>query len=614
VSVWTFALKHLIVLVLIASTALAIGLPWLRRLSLTAAERVAMAEAVGLAVAGHLVLGLGLVGRLEPAAILAVVVVAHVIARRDLHDVGSRSRRAWRLRPPGVRWLGAAIGALALSPIVLCALYPPLAFDETLYHLPYAREFARTGSLPFLPDLRFPVFPQLVEALFAAVLRVGGDVATHGVSLVATLMTALLIAVWAARTSRASRAAGAMAAAIWLGQPLGVYLAGSGYVEPVLALFTAAAVYCADRWRAEGRRRWLVLAGLLAGSAASAKYLGLLIVAFLSIEIAIVAGRHRLVGAVAVYGCSVIVAMTASYGRLLYHTGNPVFPLVPEIFGSTPWDVTGMLRPLAAQDGLALLRLPWNLVFNRAAVGGMPPFSPLLTLGLPLMLAGAWWNRSVRRWLCWTVGFVSLSPIGAHYVWTVMPFIALAVGVSCVEVLDRLRTVAACRRGGRVWAVLSRPSVWVILCILPGELYGAYRLVRLGPIPTDGPAREAFLTRHRPLFPAVSFVNDRCDGRCTVYALHAEHMVYFASGRFLGDWNGPASFARTLPADGDPTVLLERLGRLGVDYLLVPVGARHETRVSGVDAPGFRLLYSDAAADVYEVSPRAGDVSSPSSR
>jgi 4-amino-4-deoxy-L-arabinose transferase-like glycosyltransferase len=596
-----FVLKHLIVLALIASTATAIGLPWLRRLSSNAAERAALGVAVGLAVGGQVVLGLGLIGRLQPAAVVAVVLVAHAVAWRDFRDLLSRSLCAWRERR-GAR-LGAAVGALALSPIVLGSLYPPLAFDETLYHLPFAREFVRARSLPFLPDLRFPVFPQLVEALLAAVLAVGGDVATHGVSLVSMLTTALLVSVWAARASPLGGAAGGLAAAVCLGQPLGVYLAGTASVEPALALFAAAAVYVVERWRGDGQRRWLALAGLLAGSAASAKYLGLLIVAGVTIEVALVATRRGRAGDVWAYGSSLLAAMAVTYGRTLYYTGNPVFPLFPEVFGSTPWDATAMLRPLGVRAGLALLRLPWDLVFDRAAVGAMPPFSPLLLLGLPLMLVVAWWNPKVRAWTSWTVGFLLLAPIGAHYIWTIMPFVALAVGVAGAEALDRL-PAAARRKGHGAWTIVSRPRVWVVLCILPGWLYGAFQLVRLGPIPIDGPARLAFLNERLPLFAAVSFLNDRCGERCTVYALRAERMVYFASGRFLGDWNGPASFARTVPADGDRDLLLARLRQLRVDHLLVPVEARREAGLSGADAPGFRLVYSDTAADVYEVSPK----------
>lgn len=601
-----FLLKHLAVMALIASTALALGLPWIRRLSMTAAERTAVAMAAGLALAGHIALVLGLVGRLEPAVIVAVVVIAHGAAWRDVHETFSRARRAWRTWKHRARWLGVALGILALAPLVLRALYPPMAFDETLYHLPYAREFARTQSLPFLPDLRFPIFPQLVEALFAAVLQLAGDVATHGVSVVATLVTALLVSVWAGRAPGIGVIAGGLAAAIWLGQPVGLHLATSAHVEPALALFGVAATYAAHRWRGDGHRGWLVLAGALAGTAASTKYLGLLVVGGVAIEIAVVAARRSGVRDLLPYGAVVAAAMVVSYGRLLFYTANPVFPFAPSVFGFTPWDTSEMVRPLGVEHGVALVRLPWDIVFDRAVVGGLPPFHPLLTLGLPVMLVVGWWNRQVRAWGLWVVVFVLLAPIGAHYLWTVMPFIALALGVSGAEGLGRVRRAGARIKGAgplaTLLAIVSRPYAWLIVCILPGWLYGSYELARLGWMPTDGVARAVFLAAQRPLFAAVNFVNDQCGPGCTVYAVHAEHMVYFASGRFLGDWNGPASFARTL-AGGDRAILLENLRRLGVNRLLVPVAARGETGLFGVDAPGFRHVYGDAAADVYAVSP-----------
>lgn len=599
-----FVLKHLAVVALIASTALALGLPWIRGLPMNALARGAVALAVGLGGAGHLALALGLVGRLEPAALVALVLAAHVAAWRDLGDLGARARLAWWRQAPLVRWLGVGLGVLALSPIVLCALYPPTAFDETLYHLPYAREFARTRGLAFLPDLRFPIFPQLAEAFFAAVLALAGDVATHGVSLVATLAGALLVAAWAGRAPRVGCAAAALGAAILLGQPVGIHLATSAYIEAALALFVAAAFYSAERWRDDGDGRWLALAGFFAGTAASTKYLGLLVVVGVAIEIAVVAARRGFANLLA-YGGMVAAAMAVSYGRVLAYTGNPVFPLFPALFGASPWDVSLLVRKLGVQDGLALLGLPWSVVFDRAAVGGLPPYSPLIPLGLPVVVAVAWRSRQVRGCLVRVVGFVLFAPLGAHYVWTIVPLVAVAYGVSVAHALDRLRGATAGARAAWPLAVrtlVASPAAWALLCVLPGSLYGAYQLVRLGPMPTSVEARTTFLTARLPLFAAVNALNDRCGAGCTVYAVHAERMVYFAAGRFLGDWNGPASFARTLPVDGDPRTLLARLERLGANYLLVPVASRRQVGLFGGDAPGFRHVYGDAAADVYEVS------------
>ena len=609
-----FVLKHLVVVTLIASTALAAGLPWVRRLSMTGAERVAVAMAVGLAVAGHVALGLGLTGRLEPVGIIVLILFAHLAARRDLRDLFWAGQRWCRKARRGA-WLAFPFGVLALSPLVFCALYPPTGFDETLYHLPYAQAFVRARGLPFLADLRFPIFPRFVETSFAVVLALAGDVATHGVSLVATLATALLVGTWASRaTTRIGRSepggggvANGIAAATLLGQPIGVYLAGTAYVEPALALFAAAAVYSADRWRWEADRAWLILAGLLSGTAAASKYTGLLILAGVSIQI-VVGARDRVARNLLTYGGVVVATLAVSYGQLLYHTGNPLFPFFPALFGSTPWDASEFLLPSGIQHGAALLTLPWTVVFDRHAIGGLPPFSPLWSLGLALVLIAAWWNRDVRRWALWIIGLILFEPLRAHYLWTGMPILALACGVSCVEILGHVRAVAGhLRRTRATWL----PLVFA-LCVLPGWLYGVYRLIRLGPLPADDGARTAFLATQRPLFSALNFLNDRCRDSCTVYGVHAEHMVYFAAGRFLGDWNGPASFARTLPEDGDAETFSRSLHRLGARYVLVPVGSRRETGLFGADAPGFRWIYGDAAADAYELSwPGAADLNEP---
>ena len=34
-----------------------------------------------------------------------------------------------------------------------------------MYHLPFARAFAASGGLPFLPALRYPMFPPLAEVV-----------------------------------------------------------------------------------------------------------------------------------------------------------------------------------------------------------------------------------------------------------------------------------------------------------------------------------------------------------------------------------------------------------------------------------------------------------------
>src|SRR6185295_17652345 len=176
------------------------------------------------------------------------------------------------LGEPGWR-LALPILALVALPLAVLALYPPTAFDPTLYHLPYARAFVATGGLPYLPDLRFPVFPQASEVLFAEAMLFSDDRAAQLLSLVATLATAGILFSWARRAWGAE--AGALAAGLFLGGPIVAYLSGTAYTEPLLVLFTAATFACLDRYLADEDPRRLAFAGFLAGTAAAVKYLGL---------------------------------------------------------------------------------------------------------------------------------------------------------------------------------------------------------------------------------------------------------------------------------------------------------------------------------------------------
>ena len=236
----------------------------------------ALTMALGFAVLTQMLLLAGMAGMLRKPVILAIAIGIHLAAIPAWRRLVSASAGPPRAR---ARAVGALAVAAAALPAFLLTLYPPLGFDQTMYHLPFARAFAASGGVPFLPALRYPMFPPLAEVLNAAVLMFAGDVATQAAGWVALVACVGLAYAWArdlaGDSTASSRASGWLAAAIIVGSPIALYLAATGYVEPLLALFGGASLYAADRARITGDARWLVAAGVLAGSAASVKYLGL---------------------------------------------------------------------------------------------------------------------------------------------------------------------------------------------------------------------------------------------------------------------------------------------------------------------------------------------------
>jgi len=584
-------------------------------------ETAALAISLGLVVVAHAGLLLGLAGLLKPWPILLALLGIHLASlpawRSVLRGVrgvrGVRGPRGLRggarsldgraedggeaavRRWPLLLWLAAGVAVL-LPPAIL-TLYPPTAFDATLYHLPYARAFAASGALPFLPDLRIPIFPQLLETLFALLLPFGGDLATQAVAFIATILTVALILVWG---HRFSPAAGWIAAAAYAGSPLVIYLAGTAYVEPGLVLFATAALYAASRWREGGGPGWLTLAALFGGAAADTKYLGLFALGLVAMAAIAAAGaspagrpvsRWRSLARVVLVGAILVVPW---YGRIVAATGNPVFPFLPEVFGFSSWNPASLhpvvsLRTLPGNVALGMLRLPWDAVFERSRLGSYPPWSPIFLLALPALLAAAVVHRRVRALLVAAAAYalvvLALHP-DARYLLLTLPLVCVAVGDSLAWALAWLERRPRLALGASLtslsgWArrrppdqgrVTAGAALLAVAIFLPGWSYSLYSLHRLGPVPATPAEREAFLARKLPAFASIRYLERVCGSSYTLYAIHAENMVYFAAGRFLGDWTGPAAYPRVVPADGDAKPLYRRLRSLGADHLLTVEG------------------------------------------
>ncbi len=559
-------LAHLLALAVLAATAWAAG-------SLFKLEGHAVRIALGLALLAHLGFLLASFGQLRPGALIALIVAIHAAAFYQ-----ERPRLAGRL------W---GLGLIALAPLFVLTLYPPTAFDEIMYHLPFARAFAQSGGLPATPALRFPVFPALGELLFAETLLLAGDVATHLVSLVAVLATAGLLVAWGREAF--SPKAGWIAAALWLGNPIVAHLAGTDYVEPLLALFVTGALFSAWNFRHSGERSWLLLAAAFAGSAAGVKYLGLFFAAAVFVELAF--ARKKL-SAPTLFAFVSFLVLAPTHIRIAAHTGNPIFPFLPGIFGSSAWDpiaLKPMVDVIASETLVRFVRLPWDVVFHRSALGQQPPFSPFYLLGLPLLLAGAVRDSRVRRLLAiplvWGAVFLFL-PRDSRYLVPILPAVSLALAGSIpVSIRLEKRSLLA--------AVCA-------LAFLPGWLYAGYRIVKQGPPPTTAEERDLYLTRKLPLYPAVRHL-DRISS--VAYAFNAEHMKYFHEGALYGDWIGPVSYQRFLPFVGTPALLHRELRKLGVTHLLMNKSPRAlQSPETSEWHRWFRRVYEDPAAEVFELA------------
>lgn len=518
-----------------------------------------MRSIVGLAIWGQVLLLLALAGQLRRGPILTLAAVL---------VVGGAIRLGSRFRIACPSPFALALAAFA-APWLLLALFPPLAFDETLYHLPFVDVFARTGTVPFIPHVRFPVFPTFHELLCVPLFLFAGDTATHLVSWLQGVLTAALVFEWG---TRVHRNAGVVAVALVLGSPLVLHTATIAYSDTALMVFCTAGLYALDRARDDGVG-WYAVAGLLIGTACSVKYLAGF---FLIAALAVVLARR---GPVLVFVSTAGAAMAVTYGRLVYWTGNPVFPFLPDVFGGSPWEFH--LPGATPVDRIArTVALPWSLTFGRAAVHWQPPLHPLLTLAALIVLGASFRYRQLRFPAALLAGYVAafaFLPQDSRHLLPLVPLTSVAAAGLAALLYDRRPIV----RIALIW-----------IAVLPGAAYLGWRLARSGPPPTDSKQRRAVQEARIPELVALSHARP---GR--VYVCGAEQLKWFAVDDIIGDAFGPHANEAILRSR-DVSSFYTSLRQRGVDWLLVakPCAAR----VPQLDER-FVPAWQDQAARVWRV-------------
>ncbi len=550
-----FIAKHAIVLAAILLAAAGMG-------TLAAGARfdLPLRSALGLMVWGQALFLLALFGQLRVMPILVLTFVAIVGGALR----GFPSPGAARHPVPADAWRGGT-GIALFAGLFLLALHPPLAFDETLYHLPFVRTLAQSGQLRVLQDMRFPVFPRLHELLCVPLFLLAGDVATHLVSLAEVLITAALLLEWGRRYEAP---AGSLAAALFLGSPIVLHLATIGYVDAALTLFVTAGFYCLDRARSEPRG-WLALSGLFFGTACSVKYLGGY---FAVVALIFVLLRSR--GALMFAACCLAAALPTTLW-LTVTTHNPLFPFLPQLFGSTAWSISPAAVAPATRV-VRTLRLIWDVTFARERVNFQPPVTPLLAAIVIVVAAAALRDVRARGVLFVRAGYLAVFaflPQDSRYLVPLLPLLSIAAAAAVVA----------------RWPKFGRCLAWI--AIAPGVLYVGYRLALLGMPPSTPAEREASLARRVPGYSAVIHANE---GR--IYVCGGEQLKYYARGELLGDVIGPHSYQRVLGGAGSTAQIAERLRRIDANWFLV---------VRRVCAPrpdgGMDLVYEDAAAQLWRV-------------
>jgi hypothetical protein len=601
-----FIFAHLTVAAGIAATAYIFGrrITW-RFAYQSAWEEISFSVAVGVGALAYAVLLIGLLGLLYRGVLLVIFVAGIAACHRVWSSWPNRAATIWRRAgAKRYRFVGLALlGTFLFLPIWLLPLYPPVAWDATMYHLALPKVYLQAHRVFFDPYLRCAAFPQTNEMLFTLSMLLYDDITAQLVEFVILILLVIAIIGFCRRFF--SFRAGAWSAAILIQSPIMLVLGTAGMVDVGLALPIFMSVYALCIWCGSEEHKWLVLAGVMCGLAIGVKYPGLFFLAALMGFLVYTSVRSRRCYSSSLrFGLAALAVASPWFLRSFYYTRNPVFPFFYGWFAR--WFGWGQWKPeyqgvFVDLNGLgmgkslkAFLALPWNLAVHPAAFGG--GFVSPICLILPvLFLLLRYLPSRARAILALGLAyglFWFLTAQGARYLVPALPLLSLAAGAG----LDSFCSRFVHRPPARLATV-----VLGIAMMSPGLVWACNRIREHGPVPHNQQQRYSYLAARLPAYPALKFLNDRLGSAYTVYGFGQESMAYFADGLFMGDHFGPARYSLIQDKLTDPEALCPVLNGLGADYLLI-VG-EYGREVQNADKDGrLKLIYSAAGVLVFDLS------------
>ncbi|MDP9898274.1 ArnT family glycosyltransferase [Variovorax ginsengisoli] len=526
-----------------------------------------MAIAIGLCVAVCGLQWLAIGGALRRGPVLALIAIGWITA----------ALQAWRLfklraqgpaakkRPPllPAERCALILLALALASTLLAPLSPPLQWDELMYHLPHAREWALSGRLQVNEWLRYRWFPYNYDLLYAAALLFGNDILTHLLHASAGWLTAWMV--YQLGVAHLSRVGGCLAAMIWVVLSVSEY--DRAYVDMGATLLVLTGCIAFAQWRATRLRFWLAACGFSLGVAAGTKYQVLAILPFFAVALA---WQDRRPDTWLLTIVSLVLPCGYWYLRNALATGDPFAPLGGRLFGFSDWnlsDYRGQFEDLHNAAGLPHWLL-WPAL--------LAPFIPALRRSPAA--------RGAMYFCAWMlVVWVASSPY-PRYLMTAFPLLALLAAAAWIQVSQRLFQPIDMPR-------FERAQRWIgalaILLVAVAALVSTVKYAKR--VALTPSAREALLAQRLKSYGMWQYLKTHPAGK--TYQMGLEGSLYYAPRPIWGDVFGPWRYRdfATLP----PEALHRALAAQGFDALVVDTGRMPDT----VAAPDFERWFTPVYAD-----------------
>ena len=569
--------------------------------------KICLSFAVGLGFIGWLFFWLGSVGLYSQEVVWFIcgLMIAGLIPLRQ-HFIPSSIRINFSI----LEWALLSLVLVAIAADFLEALAPPVEADSLAYHFQLPKQFIEEGRLVFVPRALDGAIPLLVQMTYVAVLLLGGNEDTA-----LTLWT--FVTGWAPgfllfAFSRRWLALHWSLALLLLFQtlPAMLYGAGSGQIEPRLAMFVLISAFGLVELKNNPRFGPILLIGLGAGLYAASKYTGLLFVAAAGISVLIFSGRHWFRNGL-VCGFAMLVVGGQWYGWNAYHTGDPIFPVLFSSLGLEDgvfWDAD---YASSLNDYLDYRsdQIKWwerwlaypivtTLFPSVAMEAGRVGLGPYFLMIAPFSLTGVWHQRNKLK-------TSSLAPVAL----TAFLFYVLWLefgGIPKVRhLIPLLPIVMICLAVGSVKAIEACPNLrfpiglamvlsLVVNMVVVGFFVRPYVVYAM-----SGFDREVFLNNNVNGYPAVFWLNQQ-DGIDKVLLTYRAYRYYVRPASFFA-FPGVQKLIEVRSGRVEPEFFWKQMLELEISHILTDRPTSMSLGIASVDSAIKKLVEAGCLGHVKEV-------------
>jgi hypothetical protein len=383
-----------IVMFLIAAAGFSIGHAIMRKMGNVTMQGVSVlySTALGLGILAAAAWVLGWAHLLYSPILVVIVIGSIVLGFRAFIELEKNIRPFW----VGWDWWDLAllilIGLFVARTIFLAA-DPSIGFDATSGHLYQAKLYLEDHVIRYNP-----LFSFIVLAHMLTVIQMAMGIADPGSVLPYFAMLMASFGIFFIGDRYFGRTAGLVAVLIYMLLPMSYICDMQWFAEHILIMYTVlmllavltwwdTVTYGKDKRNQRSDMRWLVIAGLMGGFAASTKIYGLIPAAIL----VLLTGRQwwrTLIW--------VIIGLSPWYLVNAIHFGNPLFPHYEQWFGWMKFGIQeattqNQSEAQSLPNGFYPWSDPWNLTFSInapwAKKGEMSEIGPfLLAFSIPLLL------------------------------------------------------------------------------------------------------------------------------------------------------------------------------------------------------------------------------------